>query len=49
MFEYVPTLPAPGVPDSVPVLLLKLSHAGRFATLKVSLSPSGSEAAGVKL
>src|SRR5450432_2828941 len=36
MFEYVPTFAAPGVPDNVPVVLLKVSHEGRFATLKVS-------------
>lgn len=49
MFEYMPTLAAAGVPESIPVLLLKVSHDGRLEMLNVSLSPSGSEAAGVKL
>jgi hypothetical protein len=47
--EYVPTFDALGVPFIDPVALLKLSHPGRLAILNVRLSPSGSDAVGVKL
>ena len=43
----VPTSPAPGVPDSAPVLVLNAAHAGLFVMLKVSVLPSGSLAVGV--
>src|ERR1700732_1751034 len=49
MFEYVPACADVGAPDSVPLVVLKLAQAGRFCTLNVSLSPSGSDAVGVKL
>jgi hypothetical protein len=49
MLEYVPTLAAVGVPESCPVALLNVSHAGRFTTPKVIASPSGSEPVGRKL
>ncbi len=45
----VPTLTATGDPASTPVAVSKVAHAGAFWTLKVSKSPSGSEAWGVKL
>ncbi len=48
MFEYVPTAPVPGVPDSRPVLVLNVAHVGRLAMLKASVLPSGSDAAGWK-
>ena len=35
MFAKVPTLPALGVPDSWPVLVLKLAQAGRLLIVKV--------------
>jgi hypothetical protein len=38
-----------GVPDSSPVLALKLAHAGRFCIEKVRGLPAGSLALGVKL
>jgi hypothetical protein len=43
----LPTLTPFGVPESRPLLASKLSHAGRFATAKVSGCPSGSVARGV--
>src|SRR5688500_476668 len=42
MFEYVPALVETGVPDSCPVALLKVAHAGRFAIANVSGSPLAS-------
>ncbi len=49
MLAYVPAVPAPGVPESVPVAVLKLAHAGLLLMLKVNGSPFGSLAVGVKL
>src|SRR5215218_3143661 len=49
MFEYVPTLLAPGVPDNRPVLVLNVAHAGLFWMLNASVSPSASAAVGMKL
>ena len=46
MFEYVPTLPAAGVPDNRPVVLLKLAQDGAFEMLNTILSPFGSTAVG---
>ena len=43
----VPTSCAAGVPDNRPVVVSNEAHAGRFVTLKVSVSPSGSELVGV--
>jgi hypothetical protein len=43
----VPTCCAAGVPDNRPVVVSNEAHAGRFATLNVSGSPSGSLADGV--
>jgi hypothetical protein len=48
MFESVPTSAVGGVPESCPVAELKLAHGGAFATLKVTVLPSGSDATGVK-
>lgn len=45
IFEYVPA--AVGVPDSVPVAMLKVAQAGMFWTLKESAAPA-SLACGVK-
>ena len=42
-------LPTGGVPASRPLLVLKLAQAGRLLMPKVSESPSGSLAVGVKL
>ena len=48
MFENVPA--AVGVPDSCPVVVLKVAQAGMFATLNVSVVPaSGSLAVGVNV
>jgi len=49
MLEYVPACAAEGVPDSVPVLLLKVAHAGLFEIENVSVSRCASVAVGVKL
>src|SRR5687768_1496194 len=49
MLEYVPTLAAAGVPESWPVAVLKLAHAGRFAIENVNASPFASDALGRKL
>ena len=46
MFEYVPALAPVGVPDSCPVAVLNVAHAGRFAIANVSVSPSPSAAVG---
>src|SRR5512134_2646738 len=48
MFEYDPTLVSVGVPYSVPVVASKVAQAGLPEMLKVSGSPSGSEAVGRK-
>jgi len=45
----VPTSLCCGVPDSSPVDVSKLAHAGWFAILNVRLSLSGSFAKGTKL
>ncbi len=47
MFEYVPTLPAEGVPESCPVLVLKLAHEGLFVIAKTKVRPDVSVAEGV--
>jgi hypothetical protein len=47
MSMYSPAELAEGVPDRRPVELLKDAQAGRLAMLKVSVSPSGSDAVGV--
>jgi hypothetical protein len=47
-FEYVPTFELLGVPDSRPVVVLKLAHDGLLAMLNVSVLPFGSLAVGVK-
>jgi hypothetical protein len=49
MLEYVPTFALAGVPETVPVAMLKVAHDGRFCTLKESASPSVSRAVGVKM
>jgi hypothetical protein len=49
MFELVPTLAAWGVPESCPVLALKLAQPGLPAIEKVSALPLGSVVEGVKL
>ena len=46
MLEKTPA--AVGVPESLPVDVLKIAHAGLFRTLKVSALPSGSRAVGWK-
>ena len=43
----VPTCCAAGVPDNLPVAVSNDAHVGRFETLNVSVSPSGSLAVGV--
>ena len=47
MFDELPTFANVGVPESVPVLESKLAQVGLFEILKVSASPSGSDALGV--
>jgi hypothetical protein len=42
-----PTSPCPGVPETLPVDVLNVAHAGRPVTLNDSVSPSASEAVGV--
>jgi hypothetical protein len=49
MFEYVPTSEAVGVPESRPVAVLNVAHAGLFWIVNASVSPSASAALGVKL
>ena len=49
MPDVVPTLLLAGVPESLPVEVLKLAHAGRLAMDHVSARPSGSLPDGVKL
>jgi len=50
MSEYLPTLAELGVPESLPVVLLKVAQAGLLAITKVSLRPVRvSVAVGVKL
>ena len=44
---YVPTSPSVGIPDSLPVADSNVAQRGMFCTLKVSVSPSGSDALGV--
>ena len=39
MFEYVPTWLLEGVPESIPVEVLKLAHDGMFSTENVSAVP----------
>jgi hypothetical protein len=48
MLEKVPTFAVDGVPESLPVVLLKFAQEGRFATENVSGLPSGLLAVGVK-
>src|SRR5690606_37307074 len=47
--EKVPTCSASGVPEICPVLSSNTAHAGRFEAVNVSVSPSGSLAAGRKV
>ncbi len=47
MFGYVPTLAAEGVPDSCPVLLLKVAHEGWLVIAKTRVRPEVSVAEGV--
>src|SRR5882672_1675780 len=49
MFAYVPALVTAGVPESRPVVALKLAQGGRFAIVYDNALPSGSLADGVKL
>ena len=49
MPDVVPTLPLAGVPESRPVEVLKVAHAGRLAMDQVRARPSGSLPDGVKL
>ena len=46
--EYFPTLLAPGVPDSFPVVVLKVAQTGFPVIEKASLRPAESVAVGVK-
>ena len=48
MFENVPTLEAPGVPVRAPVDELSVAQEGAFSTLKLSATPEGPLAVGVK-
>ena len=48
MFEYVLAVPAPGVPDSAPFVVLNVAQDGRLAIENVSGLPSRSEADGRK-
>src|SRR4029079_13320474 len=47
MFEYVPVCALLGVPDSLPVVALKVAHAGFLLMLNVSVSLFASFAVGV--
>ena len=47
MLEYVPVCVLLGVPDSLPVVVLKAPQPGLLAMLNVSVLPSGSLAVGV--
>jgi hypothetical protein len=47
MFEYVPTLPAEGLPESCPVLLLKVAHEGWLLIAKTRVRPDVALADGV--
>ena len=49
MLEYVPTFAVVGVPETVPLAMLKVAQDGRFCTLKESAAPAASLAVGVKL
>jgi hypothetical protein len=49
MSVVVCTLALVGVPERRPVLPSNVAHDGLLAMLKVSVLPSGSDAAGVKL
>ena len=50
MLAVVPTSPTAGVPVSLPVVVLNVSHFGRLlVTLNVTGSPSPSDTDGVKL
>lgn len=49
MFANVPTLASVGVPVNCPVLLLKEAQGGMLAIVKLRVSPSASEAVGVKV
>lgn len=46
MDALLPTSASDGAPESRPVCVLKLSHEGRADTVKVSVSPSASDAVG---
>lgn len=47
MFEYPPTLPTEGVPESCPVPLLKVAHEGMLVIAKTKLRPDVALADGV--
>src|SRR5262245_51033947 len=49
MPDVVPASPAAGVPESLPVVVLNVAHAGVLLMLNVMVSPSASAADGVKL
>jgi hypothetical protein len=49
MLANVPTLAVVGVPESAPVLVLKVAHAGILTIEKLKLSPLGAVTTGVKL
>jgi hypothetical protein len=46
MFDVVPASPPAGVPESRPVAVLNVAHAGLFMMLNVSAWPDGSEPMG---
>jgi hypothetical protein len=47
IFEYVPTSPKVGVPESSPVATLKLAHRGQFIIVKVASFPATPPTAGL--
>ena len=47
IFPYVPAVPAGGVPESCPVVALKVAHDGRLLIAKVKARPAVSDAEGV--
>ena len=49
MLSYIPACAIDGVPESRPVVTLRLAQGGLLLMLKLSEFPSGSEAVGVKL
>jgi hypothetical protein len=49
ILSYVPAFAAVGLPESSPVLKLKLAQTGLFSMLKLTESPAGVATVGVKL